>query len=145
MKVSSVKSILWRLIGVVYLFTLSYLTTGSLPKSTALTIIHHAVFLVVFAVQDQVWTKIDWGKEHHLEKDGICHIYTWTPSKTRSLVKGFVYEIILAIPIMLLIAMVVIGNIQNAVSIVLIYTVSKIFLYQVYEQLFDRSYRKYEN
>jgi hypothetical protein len=82
--------------------------------------------------------RIEWGKEHHLEKDGMCDIYTWRPSKWRSLVKGFTYEIIIAIPIMLIINIIITGDLPQTITIVLTYTISKIFLYQAYEQLFDR-------
>ncbi len=135
-KISSFKSIIWRIIGVIYLFIISLLTTGSLPTSSAITLVHHTVFFFVFIIQDQAWDWIEWGKEYDINAASFG--WEWTPSKKRSLVKGFVYEIIIAIPIMLLIIILITGNLNVAVTISFIYTSSKVLLYQLYEQVFDK-------
>ena len=142
-RISALKSVIWRLIGVFYLFIISYLTIGSFPQATAITVIHHTIFLFVFYFQDQAWMKVNWGKVYPIPKyrENIIHNedLRWTPTKTRSLVKGFIYEIIIAIPIMLCLIYLVTGSIENALNISIIYTTSKILLYQVYEQIYDKA------
>lgn len=48
------------------------------------------------------------------------------------------YEIIIAIPIMITIAYLVTGRIDQAITISVVYTASKIIMYQIYEQIFDK-------
>ena len=143
-RISGAKSIGWRLLGILYLWIIALFTTGSLPISTALTVVHHTVFLGVFFLQDRVWMRIEWGKKYIIYYDitrgqlPITFQQEWISTKTRSLVKGFVYEIILAIPIMYLIGLLITGNLHYTLTITFIYTFSKVFLYQGYDQLFDR-------
>ncbi|MHA1228357.1 MAG: DUF2061 domain-containing protein, partial [Candidatus Hodarchaeales archaeon] len=119
-KIKSIrKTVTWRIIGVLYLFAISYIFTRSLPISTYITLVHHATFLVVFYFHERVWNKI---KEF----------------KLKPVVKAFSYEIVIAIPIMVVIAFIFTGQIATALKISFLYTFSKVILYAIYDKFFYR-------
>jgi len=47
-KRSAAKSIIWRIVGIIILAVITYAFTGSLITTGLVTVIHHAVFLLVF-------------------------------------------------------------------------------------------------
>lgn len=118
-KRSLVKSIIWRLIGVAYLWIISFIFTGSMPISTAITFVHHSMFLVVYWLHERLWLR--------------------SPSfAMKGWVKGFTYEIIIAIPIMLMINFFFTQSWASALGISISYTVSKVGLYIIFEALWNK-------
>lgn len=116
------KSIIWRIIGIFVLWVVSYIFTGSIPVSTWITVVHHTSFIIIYYLHERMWLKIKWKTT---DKD----------KKLRSFVKGFVYEIIIAIPVLSLISFIFTGDLYSATLISIIYTFIKIIIYFIFERV----------
>jgi len=57
-KKSVLKSIIWRILGVVILAVVTFAYTRSWISTGLITFIHHAVFLFVFYVHERIWFRI---------------------------------------------------------------------------------------
>ena len=57
-KRSLMKSIIWRIASVIILAIVTYAFTRSWITTGLVTLIHHAVFLVVFYFHERIWLKI---------------------------------------------------------------------------------------
>jgi len=57
-KRSALKSFIWRIVGVVVLAAVTYGYTGNWITTGLVTVIHHAVFLLVFYLHERMWLKI---------------------------------------------------------------------------------------
>jgi len=111
------KSIVWRILGVLTLGTLTYLFTRDWIITTAVTLVHHAVFLVVFYLHERTWKKIKYeGKRRHL-------------------IKALFYEIVLGMGIGGSIVLFFTGSWKAVTHITVVYTVIRILTYYVYDQI----------
>jgi len=54
---SAVKSIIWRIVGVVVLATVTYAYTRKWIQTSLITVIHHGTFLFVFYAHERLWLK----------------------------------------------------------------------------------------
>jgi len=54
---SGIKSIIWRIIGILILATITYVYTRSWIITSLVTIIHHITFLIVFYYHEMIWAK----------------------------------------------------------------------------------------
>lgn len=64
-KRSWIKSVTWRIVGVVILGAITYLVTWDWGKTTGITAIFHGVRLVLYYWHERLWERIDWGKVRH--------------------------------------------------------------------------------
>ena len=62
---SWVKSILWRVIGIVVLGTISYAITGNWKQMTLITVLFHSIRVVLYYYHERVWERIKWGRLKH--------------------------------------------------------------------------------
>lgn len=62
---SWVKSISWRLTGIILLGFISYLITKDWEKMTIITILFHSLRLILYYFHERMWEKILWGKIKH--------------------------------------------------------------------------------
>lgn len=62
---SWVKSVVWRLIGIVILGTISYGITGSWKQMTVITLLFHSIRVVLYYYHERVWERIKWGRLKH--------------------------------------------------------------------------------
>jgi len=63
---SWVKSIVWRIIGIVLLGGIAYLVTGNWKEMTVITILFHGIRLVLYYFHERIWEQhISWGKIKH--------------------------------------------------------------------------------
>jgi len=62
---SWVKSILWRVIGIVLLGAISYLITGSWKEMTIITLLFHSIRVVMYYFHERLWERISWGRIKH--------------------------------------------------------------------------------
>jgi len=93
------KSLLWRLIGIVWTWVGAYLILLLTPKrfrtaslmATAIVVYHHSTRMVMYYIYERIWSKIYWGRvdEDELETVAI--------SPTRKLVWIFVVTLTLAL------------------------------------------------
>ena len=122
-RLSILKSVIWRILGiavlatVVYAFTREWITTG------LITVIHHGTFLLVFYLHERIWFKI---------KKPI--------GRLRNIIKAFTYEIILGMSLGGLIVLIVTGQWLKVTQIMLTYTAIKLIMFYFY----DRIWLKFE-
>jgi len=64
-KRSWAKAVLWFLLGITLLSVISYLVTGSWKEMTTITILFHAVRVVLYYGHERLWERISWGREKH--------------------------------------------------------------------------------
>lgn len=112
------KSIVWRIMGVIVLATITYIFTHNWIVTTYITVIHHATFLLVFYLHERLWGKIDKPQGH-----------------LRNVVKALVYEVILGMGIGGLIVFIFTGSWSKVTEITVTYTVVKLIMYFVYDKL----------
>lgn len=55
------KSVTWRLIGILILGFISYVVTHDWNKTTCITVIFHAIRLVLYYFHERVWLQVRWG------------------------------------------------------------------------------------
>jgi len=116
---SAVKSVIWRVWGVLILGAVTWAYTRHWAQTGAITFLHHGVFLFVFWAHERVWLKIKikGGKRHVL--------------------KAFVYEIILGQGILGLISYAVTGSLLCASKITITYILNKLWIYMVYDRFWE--------
>jgi len=113
---SAIKSIIWRIIGVITLGAITYAYTGNWIQTTLITFIHHGTFLIVFYYHEIAWLK--WGKITGLK---------------RKLWKMFTYETLLGNIILGTITYSITGNWQAMTAITLTYIGIKHIMYIINE------------
>jgi uncharacterized membrane protein len=116
-KASALKSVVWRIIGVVILASVSYSFTQRLIVTTKITLTHHAAFLIVFYVYERIWAKLR-GPQPPL----------------RNIVKGLFYEIVLGMGLGGVIVYLYTGSIAIVSKVTVTYTICKIIVYIVYDR-----------
>ena len=72
---SIIKSVLWRLIGVIVLGGVTYLYTRNWVTTSLVTFIHHGAFLFIFYFHELAWDK--WGKKTTGLKKKIYKMFTY--------------------------------------------------------------------
>ena len=60
-----VKSIVWRLLGIVILGLISWLITRSWKETTIITILFHGLRVILYYAHERVWERISWGRIKH--------------------------------------------------------------------------------
>lgn len=58
-KRSALKSVIWRILGIIILGIVTFCYTGNWVTTGLITFIHHAVFLVVYYLHERIWLKIE--------------------------------------------------------------------------------------
>ena len=61
-KRSALKSIIWRIMGVLILAAITFIYTRSWIQTGLVTVIHHAVFLLVYYLHERVWLRVSVGR-----------------------------------------------------------------------------------
>lgn len=117
---SASKSTIWRIMGVLVLGGVTYFFTRHWVITTAITVVHHATFIVVFYLHERAWLKVP----------------TLT-GKLRNVAKAFTYEIILGMGIGGLIVLIFTGQWSKVTQITGTYTAIKLVMYYLY----DRAWR----
>jgi len=64
-KRSWVKSITWRVVGILLLGGISYAITRDWAKMTVITVLFHSIRLVLYYFHERLWESIDWGRRKH--------------------------------------------------------------------------------
>jgi len=60
-----VKSIVWRILGIVVLGAIAWLVTHSWKEMTVITAIFHGVRVILYYFHERVWDRISWGRTKH--------------------------------------------------------------------------------
>ena len=119
---SAVKSIIWRIVGVVVLASVTYFYTRKLITTGLITVIHHGVFLFVFYAHERMWLKF---------KKPVGQT-------ARSLAKMFTYETLCGNLILGTITYLITGSWKAMTSITLTYIGFKHILYVFNEFIWVR-------
>jgi len=120
-KLSMLKSLIWRIMGVFVLATVTYFFTREWITTTYITFVHHATFLVVFYLHDRLWMRL-------YPKD-----VPW-----RRVAKAFTYEIVLGMGIGGLIVLIFTGHWKKVSQITPTYTAIKLAMYYIYEKVWTK-------
>ena len=59
---SALKSIIWRIMGILILAVITFIYTRSWIQTGLVTVIHHAVFLLVYYLHERVWLRVSVGR-----------------------------------------------------------------------------------
>jgi uncharacterized membrane protein len=60
-KRSIAKSITWRILGIVILAAVTWFLTQSWEITTAVTVLFHAIRVILYYFHERLWHRIDWG------------------------------------------------------------------------------------
>lgn len=120
LKRSSLKSLIWRLVGVVLLACVTFFYTGSWIKTSWITFLHHGIFFFVFIAHERFWLHVD-----------------FTGLK-RKLLKMMTYETLLGNFILAIISLLITGNVQQMSQITITYILIKHFVYVWNEIIWDK-------
>ena len=116
-KQSALKSLVWRMMGVVVLGAITYYFTRHWVITTQISIVHHATFLLVFYLHERFWL---WLK------------------KPNHPIKAVTYEIILGMGIGGLIVYFFTGQWSKVGQITISYTCIKLVLYIINENIWAK-------
>lgn len=119
---SALKSVVWRLTGVLILAIVSYAYTREWIQTGLITFIHHGVFLIVFYFHERLWLKVK--RTQNLT--------------VRSIFKMLTYETLCGNVILGTISYLVTGNWKQMTAITLTYISLKHVLYVWNEFIWDR-------
>ena len=59
---SWVKSITWRVFGIILLGAISLVVTRDWKAMTTITLLFHGIRLVLYYYHERIWERISWGK-----------------------------------------------------------------------------------
>jgi uncharacterized membrane protein len=59
------KSITWRIVGVVLLSGITWLVTRDWKDSTIITVVFHSIRMVMYYFHERIWLKVKWGRVRH--------------------------------------------------------------------------------
>ena len=111
-KRSALKSLVWRIVGIITLAIITFVFTQSLVQTGLVTIIHHTVFLVVFYFHERLWLVINVQR-------------LWL----RSLLKMFTYETLAGNIILGIIMWLVTSDFKTMTAVTLTYIGFKHIMY----------------
>lgn len=121
---SITKSITWRIVGIFWLATITWIFTHNWVHVSLITLIHHGIFIVVFYLHERAWLK------------------SRIKPKWKYLLKAITYEIVLGNLILAFISYLITGNLQKMTMITLVYIQSKIAFYYFYDWLWSRKTKR---
>ena len=119
-KRSTLKSFIWRIVGVIILAAVTYFYTRKWITTTWITFLHHGIFFFVFIAHERFWL--------HVDIMGL----------KRKLFKMMTYETILGNFILAIISLVITGNVQQMTKITITYISIKHAVYVFNEFLWER-------
>lgn len=120
-KRSWMKSIVWRVWGVIFLAAVTFYFTGNWITTSWVTFLHHATFLIVYYLHERAWLK-----------------NTSIKGLKRRILRVITYELILGQSILGIITYVLTGSLQTMTLVTITYIWNKIWMYVVYDKLWER-------
>ena len=117
---SMIKSIIWRIMGILILAGITFFFTGSWVVSILIAITHHTAFIFIYYFHERVWLKSKIG------------------GKKRYLMKMFTYEIVLGNLVLGTISYIFTGSWTAVTLITLVYIGNKLWIYLLYEYVWNK-------
>lgn len=121
-KRSMIRSIIWRLLGVGVLGVVTWMFTRSWIQTGLITVIHHGMFLIIYYLHERLWQLI--GNR--------------VTGRTRSILRTFLYEIVLGHCVLGLISLFVTGSWSQVTWITIVYIENKLWMYILYDWLWGK-------
>lgn len=119
---SMVKSIVWRLLGIVTLAVITYMFTRNWITSTFITFFHHLSFVFIYYFHERVWLKVKNKK-----------ILKW-----KRWIRPITYEIILGHLVLGFISLMFTGSWLKVTLITVTYIENKLWLYILYDWIWEK-------
>lgn len=119
-KLSALKSLIWRVMGVIVLATVVYCFTRQWLTTGLITVIHHGTFLLVFYLHERIYLKIKINNQ-----------------RLKKVIKSITYEIILGMGLGGLIVLIFTGQWSKVGQITLTYTAIKLIMFYLYDGIYD--------
>ena len=60
-----IKSIVWRILGIFILGSISWIITHSWKEMSLITIFFHSIRVILYYFHERVWERIKWGRVIH--------------------------------------------------------------------------------
>ena len=60
-----IKSIVWRILGVLILGSISWIITKSWKEMSLITIVFHSIRVILYYFHERIWERIKWGRILH--------------------------------------------------------------------------------
>ena len=120
LKRSSLKSFIWRIVGVIILASVTYFYTHRWITTTWITFLHHGIFFFVFIAHERFYL--------HVDITGL----------KRKLLKMLTYETILGNFILAIISLAITHNIQTMGKITITYISIKHLIYVFNEFVWEK-------
>jgi len=60
-----IKSLVWRIFGIVILGFISWIITHSWKEMTIITVLFHSIRVILYYFHERFWEKISWGRVKH--------------------------------------------------------------------------------
>jgi len=64
-KRSMMKSLTWRILGIVLLLIIAWFVTHDWKEMTIITIVFHSIRMVLYYVHERIWLRVKWGRIRH--------------------------------------------------------------------------------
>jgi len=119
-KRSMIRSICWRLIGILVLTIITFAVTDNLIQTSFIIFLHHFVFIWVYYLHERLW--------QHIRCEG----------KKRVVFRICLYELVLGQGILALISLIVTGSLQKMTFITILYIGNKLWLFALYDKVWSR-------
>ena len=119
---SLVRSIIWRVLGILFLALVTYLYTRNWITTTLITVCHHGVFIFVYYLHERFWLRTNWLRN------------SWF----KPFMRVITYEVILGNLILAAISYAFTGQLQTMTAITLTYITNKYWMYYTYDYLWSR-------
>ncbi len=55
------KSLSWRIVGIVLLGAIAYAITGDYKEMTVITVLFHGIRFFMYYIHERIWERINWG------------------------------------------------------------------------------------
>ncbi len=123
-KISALKSVTWRLLGIGLLALITWVYTQSYITTSIIVLCHHGAFLFIYYFHDRLWSSVSMGWQ------------VWA--------KAFTYEIILGFIVLGVITFVVTGSWRQVTNITVLYLSIRYLGFPVHEWFYARSNRRRE-
>jgi len=120
--ISFLKSIIWRILGIIILAIITYIYTRSWVTTTLITFFHHLAFIFIYYFHERFW---------FLVGDRVR-------GKKRALMRAFLYEIVLGHLVLGLISYILTGSWIQVSLITITYIENKLWFYIVFDWIWER-------
>jgi len=119
---SFIRSIIWRIIGIVVLAIITYAFTRSWVSATLITVSHHGIAILGYYIHERIWLWMKWLRG----------------SKWKPFARVITYEVILGNLVLGAISYIVTGSLQQMTLITLTYIANKYWIFYAYDYVWSK-------